>query len=378
MAQSKKIWRRKGRKGDSRPGHWYTWRGKQCIYVADRDKSYGEAWELYCANYSAPPANSITVQVVINRYLTWAEHNLKASTHKWHQHFLSGFAHTISSGLTVAAMKRWQIQEWLDQETTWNGTTKNRAVASLNACLNWAHGLEYISANPAHGFKAPSRSTGRRLWLDGEKFQILLGHVTDNCFKEYLTFAFETGARPQETRILEARHWDGEKFILNLDESKGEEAQRVIYCNNRMRRLVTGLVRLAPVGPIFTNEDGKPWKPSAVRSRFIRTPKKKGQPASGLALKMGMKGLCAYTMRHSFCTNALIAGLDVVAVAALMGHKDATMVMRVYQHLAKDHAYLLKAANRATDDAVVLSGLELPAPIPLSLPAPDTPPTAPV
>lgn len=374
MSRDSSIWRR-AKKGDARPGHWYTSQGRKKLFVADREKTRKEAFEIFCANYSAPPADQITVKLILHRYLTWVENNRNKKTHAWHQYILCRFAETISEKLTVVALKKFQIQDWLDGEETWSGTSKNRAVASLRSAFNWAISLDYITVNPATTFKAPKRSKGRQLWLDDAQFKVLLTHVPETCFQDYLTFAFDTGARPQETRILEARHWDGEKFTLSPEESKGGNDCRVIYCNDRSRVLVERLVKIIPEGPIFHNQDGKPWTPNAVRSRFLRTPKKKGQPKIGLAVKMKMKGLCAYTMRHSFCTNALIRGLDVVTVAALMGHKDATMVMRVYQHLAKNHAYLLKSVNRATavPDALTVSTVPVP-PIPLQLGG-DTVPT---
>ena len=40
-----------------------------------------------------------------------------------------------------------------------------------------------------------------------------------------------------------------------------------------------------------------------------------------------------YDLRHAFATEALAAGADVGTVARLMGHADATMVLKHYQHV---------------------------------------------
>lgn len=341
MARPQSIWRR-----PAGTGHWYTTKGKKKVIVADRSKTKKEAWEIYCANYTAPPPKQILVKLVLNRFLDHCQKNQAANTYKWYRRFLVSFSGRISDGLTVVRLKKYQVQEWLDYEDEWQDNTKNGAVRALKAALNWAADMELIEANPVARFKAPRR-TGRELWLDDAEFKRLVGFI-DDSFADYLTFGFETGARPQEIRILSARHFDGEKFTIGRKDAKGKKHARVIYCNERIQKLVKALAKLNPEGPLFTNQDGGAWTPNAVRSRFKRRAKKKGQPAIGLAIKMGMPGLCAYTMRHSFCTNALIRGLDVLTVAQLMGHQDATMVMRVYQHLAKNHAYLLKAANQAT------------------------------
>jgi integrase len=341
MARKRNIWRR------GRDQHWYTTlHGKQ-TFVADKSKSYDAAFADYCAKHTTEPPEKIQVKVVLLRFLTWCEKYRAPATFKWYESLLSDFAGTISDNLTVARLKKWQVQEWIDGIDEWSDNTKNGAIRALKGALNWALDQELISTNPIARFKAPSRS-GRELWLDDKQFKQLLTY-TDDAFADYLTFAFETGARPQEIRILSAQHFDGEKFTLDRKDSKGKKYARVIYLNDRMQKLVKKLCRLNPQGPIFTNRDCKPWTPNAVRCRFLRRIKKNGKKYHcGLSVKMKMPGLCAYTMRHSFCTNALIRGLDVATVAKLMGHRDATMVLRVYQHLAQNHAYLLDAAQKAT------------------------------
>jgi integrase len=53
------------------------------------------------------------------------------------------------------------------------------------------------------------------------------------------------------------------------------------------------------------------------------------------------------TFRHSWCTRAPERGVDAVAVAALMGHRDTTMISRVYAHLMQRRDHLRDAVRRA-------------------------------
>lgn len=342
MPRPKKPWRR------SEDGNWYiTIRGKQRL-IASREKSYEDAWDAFRALHVVDPPEKVQVKAILDRFLGWCEANREPATYKWYRGYLSSFAGTFPDRLPMARLKKFQVQDWLDDNDDWGDNSKNGAVRALKGALNWALDQELINANPIARFKAPPRS-GRELWLDDKQFNLLLSFVNDG-FAEYLQFAFETGSRPQEIKILAAKHFDGEKFTLDRKDSKGKKHVRVIYLNDRLQKLVEQLCKLNPEGPIFLNRDGKPWTTNAVRCRFLRRMKKKGKKYhAGLAVKMKLPGLCAYTMRHSFCTNALIRGLDVLTVAKLMGHKDATMVMRVYQHLAQNHSYLLEAAQKATN-----------------------------
>ena len=65
-----------------------------------------------------------------------------------------------------------------------------------------------------------------------------------------------------------------------------------------------------------------------------------------LAWELGTK-YSIYAMRHAYCTEALESGLDAVTVSVLMGHRDTTMISRVYSHVDQRHKHMREAANRA-------------------------------
>ena len=55
-----------------------------------------------------------------------------------------------------------------------------------------------------------------------------------------------------------------------------------------------------------------------------------------------------YALRHSWATNAMKSGVDPLTVAPLMGHKDPSMLARVYQHLSHSPDHMREQAQRAT------------------------------
>jgi integrase len=143
-----------------------------------------------------------------------------------------------------------------------------------------------------------------------------------------------------------------------------------------------------PTGPLFLNSDGLPWNAYSVNCRFQRLrvaigrqriagtgvlpPKLKRlsakerlnrncrdvHHAAVLARRRQIAALAReqcpkyslYAIRHSWCTHALECGkLDAVTVSVLMGHKDTTMISRVYAHLSQNPSRLRDAARRAKD-----------------------------
>lgn len=51
-----------------------------------------------------------------------------------------------------------------------------------------------------------------------------------------------------------------------------------------------------------------------------------------------------YDLRHAFATYTLAGGADIGAVAALMGHKSPSMILRVYQYV--QYQQLFDAVHR--------------------------------
>jgi len=40
-----------------------------------------------------------------------------------------------------------------------------------------------------------------------------------------------------------------------------------------------------------------------------------------------------YDLRHAYATYAIAGGADIKSVAEVMGHADASMILKVYQHV---------------------------------------------
>ncbi len=56
-----------------------------------------------------------------------------------------------------------------------------------------------------------------------------------------------------------------------------------------------------------------------------------------------------YALRHSWATHALKRGIDPLTVALLMGHKDPSMLARVYQRLSHSPEHM-RDQQRIVDD----------------------------
>lgn len=336
MARKRKgPWRR------GQNGHWYTTIGRKIVKVADGDRTYEQAFQEYAKIVSLPhePPARLTVGVLLNSFLDWCQSNRAEATYEWYRRFCKSFVQFTGVSLKISDVKPYHVQDWLSREyKDATNNTRNGAIRAVQRAFNWGVKNGRIDRNPIIGVEKPSRKP-REAVLTEQQFQELLGHVRDQEFRDYLQFMWETGCRPQEIRLIQRKHIDGNRITLERNSSKGEKYNRVIYLNESAREI---LGRLKGTGPLFRNSKGNPWTANSVRCRF-RTLKK----------KMNLPELCATTLRHSWATNSLKNGMDTTTASILMGHRDPSTLIRNYQHLAKDHEYLAKAAETARQGVVV-------------------------
>lgn len=125
-------------------------------------------------------------------------------------------------------------------------------------------------------------------------------------------------------------------MIFPAEEAKGEVEPRVIYLVDQAETILRRLAQRHPTGVLFRNSKGNPWTKDSIKCRLTRISK-----------KVGFR-VIAYGARHSFATDALVkGGIDPISTAHLMGHRDTSMVAKVYSHIAKNPEFLRRQARAA-------------------------------
>jgi len=275
-----------------------------------------------------------SVAAILDDFLTWTQENRAEKTYKGYldfcQSFLSKWQH-----LTTDELKPRHVQEWLNEKTTWNQTTKRSAITCLKRAFNWAVRNYGVDHNPIMGMEKPEANTRTNV-VPPEEFEQILKHVADNNFKDLLIVSYDCGGRPQDVKPLEARHVDLKRqlWVLPREEAKGKRKPRIVYIpTKRALQIIRKRMQKYPEGPIFRNNIGNPWTGYAVKSRFEKLEKKLG------------KRYRHYDLRHTWITKKLLAGVDSNIVAALSGHSDTKMIDRVYSHVTEDSKFMLEQAK---------------------------------
>tara|TARA_R110002111_G_scaffold15154_2_gene40178 strand:- start:437 stop:1438 length:1002 start_codon:yes stop_codon:yes gene_type:complete len=312
---------------------WYfSTGGKQVNLGKDRDMAFAKFHQMM-TDPSSIASDATTLYDMSQIFLDWVQTNRKQATYESSKYYLQSFINEIGLQLKVGALKKFHVTKWIEKDN-WNSTTRNAAIGAVQRMLNWSVDEGYLIRNPIAGMKKPRRKRRDVFYTADQWAQIKL-HASAP-FDDFLDFLFITGCRPKEARTIEARHLNNDLVIFPAEESKGEEEPRVIYLVDRAKEILERLAETHPSGALFRNSKGRAWTKDSIKCRLTRISK-----------KVGFR-VIAYGARHSFATGALTSGgVDPISLAHLMGHRDISMVAKVYSHIAKNPDFLRTQAARA-------------------------------
>lgn len=271
---------------------------------------------------------------VFQPFHEWNKENRAKRTADRYFDFLDAFQRRWPS-VRLTDLNPSHVTIWLTEQKGWNSTTKRNAITALQRAFNWGVKNMGLEKNPIKGIEKPEAKT-RTTIIPQQDFDAMVVAAT-GPFRDLLILTFDTGARPQEIKRLEARHVDLEKqraLIPIEDDPKGGVARAIYFPTDRSLATIRRCMKEHPEGPILRNRLGNPWTGFAVKNAFEKLEEKTG------------KRYHHYALRHSFITRKLVAGVDSHVVATLAGHRDTSMIDRTYSHIADDYNFLLEQAKR--------------------------------
>jgi integrase len=154
--------------------------------------------------------------------------------------------------------------------------------------------------------------------------------------KDVLLTLHDTGARPCEVLTVEARQFDPAGAVWVLDRHKTAHVTgrpRVVFLTPAVVEVCTRLAKRYSTGPLFRTAWGRQFPPGYYLARLVRE----------VARRAGVSGVTPYSLRHTFATDALAAGVPDAQVAELLGHTGTAMLHRHYAHLT-GKARVMRAA----------------------------------
>ena len=216
----------------------------------------------------------------------------------------------------------------------WSDATINRNFAFLRHVLMLAVKDGKLTQNPVSGLKF-FPEVKRTRFLSDEELTRLRGMMQPRDW-ELVAFAIETGLRRGEQFGLRWDQVDLENSVLTLPLPKGGKTRHVPLSEEAkaILRSFDSFLRSAWVFPGLKDVT----QPMDSRA-FLRRSFEPG------LRKAGIVGVCWHSLRHTAASRRVMAGVDLVSVKEILGHRDIQTTLR-YAHLAPGH--LRDAVNRGS------------------------------
>lgn len=217
------------------------------------------------------------------------------------------------------------VEEYQSQRLEHNKpATVNRMLTILKHTLRkateWDMVEEEVLKRVRKVKQIPEHNTRLR-FLSQEETQALIEACASHL-KPIVLVALHTGMRKGEILGLKWSQVDLRHGFILLGTTKNGE-HKEIPINATLRQVFESI----PHGPeseyIFVNRDGRPFK--SVDQSFTVA-----------CRRVGIQDFHFHDLRHTFASHLIMAGVDIITVKELLGHKTLTMTLR-YAHLAPSH-----------------------------------------
>jgi site-specific recombinase XerD len=221
--------------------------------------------------------------------------------------------------------------------------TINRRLAALRKFFQWAKAEGTVRELPTEPVKGIKRDPLSPKALDKRELDRLIREAFKDGSKRNLAILHTlkgTGLRVAELCDLELSD-------VQISERKGQlvvrsgkrSRHRIVPLNADVRRALSDYLAVRPKAAdshLFIGQRGEGLKEQAVQN-----------VVSKYARLAGLEKVSPHTLRHSFATQSLRAGVDLVSVAKLLGHQRLETTAIYTQPSQRD---LEQAVEKLVDD----------------------------
>ena len=168
------------------------------------------------------------------KFLAWQKQHGSETTYGFYFAPQDSFTAFLGARKRLRDVRPYHVQEWLDAKyPTASQTYRYNLIRAVKRPFLWAKKLGYILVDPLESVSRGSQ-TSRQHYLEPAQWNSLLRMVQPGPFRDFLVLLRATGARPQEVRAVESRHFDrrNECWRFPIEESKMECQERIIHLND--------------------------------------------------------------------------------------------------------------------------------------------------
>ena len=268
---------------------------------------------------------NLTVRELMNLYFENSESgDLTIHQHRYHAtQFLSMFGDRKAARLEKEDIFNFSATQKLRGLCQ---ATINRRVGILRTALNWAVRNGLLETSPLANLQMPKAKSRRIAPPTPKEAQAMLKAACPHVQRIIMIGIF-AGPRigPSELFRLEWADVDLDNAMMRMPNAKKNtpsESRDIPIHPNLLPSMIQWHKQDAEKGmPLVIHYGGK-------QVRSIQHAWHKMLVKAGITRRIR-----PYDLRHAFATYALAGSADIGSVAAIMGHSDASMILKVYQHV---------------------------------------------
>ncbi len=267
-----------------------------------------------------------TLRTLLGEYLKYSEINKSERTQKDDREVTKRFYKYLGN-MDINSIQAAEIQGYINHRKAKSGIGQSRTrieLSVIRAMFNYGRKIGLVHHYPFE-FITVGSSKRRIEYLDKGQINKFLNAVCDPVDKDYFTVLLMTGWRCGEFYNLKNENINENHVVLN-----GKQGKRIYpllekaYTKILPIDLKSLIQRLKENGNdyFYTINNSHP-SDSYLPHKF-----KKFVEAANLP-----SNYSPYTLRHTFATQLLLAGVNILAVSKLMGH-SSIQTTQIYEHIA--------------------------------------------
>lgn len=280
---------------------------------------------------------NITFEKAKAAFLEWAATNKRPRTVRVYRQQIERLAVSFSSK-SLADISSFDVERHKRSRSEVGARIQaNREVAVLKNLFNKAKawGL-YEGENPCLGVKFLEEPKRRLRYLEPNEEARLL-EVSSEPLRSLIIVGTNTGIRiAAEALTLRWSDVDFTRGILTVQAAYSKNGEtRNIPLNSRAKDALRNLKSTGKSEYVFSKPNGDPYK--SLEKPFLKACADAGLAGTGVSL---------HTLRHTFASSLVMAGVDLVTVQQYGGWSDLSLVQR-YAHLSP--GYKARAIERIAE-----------------------------
>lgn len=294
-----------------------TGKRKQVLKRGFATKREAVKWEAEEKADSFSAKTDITFKAMSEKYFDYR--NSKESTRVNQKRMLE--IHFPYYEYQMSKISKAMLMEWYLNISSkgYKPGTVNLALAVVKGIFKFASDF-YNLPNTAQGLKRIKTNSIKdyQTWTP-EEFNKFINIIDKQYYRACFMFIYWTGCRKSEALSLLKKDFKGNQVHIHRS-IKNESSDRVLTLAPQLVDVLQPVLDRckSPDDTVF------PISKVSLHEHFIKYTK-----------QANVKQIRIHDLRHSFATNAINNGANIVAVSKYLGHADINQTLKTYTHLLK-------------------------------------------